>query len=86
MGKILFFVFLSSQLFLKELPRKENETAAINSSHIFVLADAPPRVCEFPTWKEGIFRDRLDPNNPLVDTMQNRLNDEREHFMEICVF
>lgn len=58
MGKVLFFAFLSSQIFQKELPKKE-EIATGNSTQIFVLAKNPLRVCGFPTLKE-IFGVKLD--------------------------
>lgn len=58
MGKVLFFAFLSSQIFQKELPKKEEITTG-NSTHIFVLAKDPLRVCRFPTSK-GIFGVKLD--------------------------
>lgn len=41
MGKVLFFTFLSSQIFLKELLKKEDETANVNSTQIVVLVNNP---------------------------------------------
>lgn len=67
-GKVLVFAFWSSQIFLKELPKKADEAAPVSSTQIFVLANEPLRVCEFPTWK-GLFGDKLDQNKSRVCTL-----------------
>lgn len=78
MGKVLFFAFLSSQIFQKELPKREDETATGNSTQIFVLAKDPLRVCRFPTSKEKIFGVKLDHGI--------RLNCEIKYFVGVSVF
>lgn len=77
MGKVLLFAFLSSQIFQKELPKKEDETATGNSTQIFVLAKDPLRVCGFPTLKE-IFGVKLDRGI--------RLNYDIKYFVGVSVF
>lgn len=77
MGKVLLFAFLSSQIFQKELPKKEDEKATGNSTQIFVLAKDPLRVCGFPTLK-GIFGVKLDHGI--------RLNYDIKYFVGVSVF
>lgn len=77
MGKVLFFALLSSQIFHKELPEKEDETATGNSTQIFVFAKDPLRVCGFPTSK-GIFGVKLDHGI--------RLNYDIKYFVGVSVF
>lgn len=77
MGRVLFFAFLSCQIFQKELSKREDEMATGNSTQIFVLAKDPLRVCGFPTLK-GIFGVKLDHGI--------RLNYEIKYFIGFLYF
>lgn len=66
-GKVLFFAFPSSQIFLKELPPRKRMGQHLSSAHSFVIVSTSLRVYEFPIWK-GIFGD-----NGVHTSSQNKL-------------